>query len=166
MSALTELEIFSILFESFGSAAEKAETLAWNPRRGFVYREFLKEIKLIEGACTQAATWREDARWLTIGFMMGEVQRRAGNWLRNSPTKETRAEADKRFKKLAENLRRFAYECEGLRDKATGKLGIIVPEPLPGPHRDTRPVSVLMPKEQVDIMAAVRAQALASRIVH
>ena len=145
MSALTEIEIFDCLAQNFASSAEKCEQLAWHPFRGFLYREFVKEIKLIEGACTQAATWREDSRWLTIGFMMGEVHRRAGNWLRTSPTKETRDEADKRFKKLAENLRKFAHEAEDLRTKATGRSGMILPEPLPGPHRDTRPVQVVTP---------------------
>ncbi len=145
MSYLTEHEIFDCLAQNFASAAEKCEKLAWGPRRGFIYYAFVKEIKLIEGACQQACTWREDSRWLRIGLMMGEVHRRAGGWMRSSPTKETRKEADKRFKKLGENLRLFAREAEDLRDKATGKLGMILPEPLPGPHRDTRPVQVITP---------------------
>jgi hypothetical protein len=76
---------------------------------------------------------------------MGEVHRRAGHWMRSSPTKETRKEADKRFKKLAENLRMFAREAEDLRTRATGRLGMILPDPLPGPHRDTRPIQVITP---------------------
>lgn len=145
MGALTEREIFSCLAENFALAAENAGKLAWNPRRGFIYAEFLKEIRLIEGACTQASTWREDSRWLRIGMMMGEVHRRAGAWLRGSRTKEERKEADKRFKKLADNLRMFAREAEDLRDRATGRVGMILPEPLEGPHRDTRPVQVMTP---------------------
>ena len=145
MSALTEIEIFSCLSENFALAAERCEKLAWHPRRGFEYFAFLSEIRLIEGACQQACTWREDYRWLKIGIMMGEVHRLAGAWIRGSKTKDERKEADVRFKKLAENLRMFAREAEDMRVKATGKLGMILPEPLPGPHRDTRPVQVVTP---------------------
>lgn len=145
MSALTEREIFACLAENFALAAEKCAILAWHPLRGFVYLEFIKELKLIEGACEQASTWREDTRWLRIGMMMAEVHKRAGHWLRTSPTKETRDAALKKFKMLAENLRMFAREAEDLRDRATEKLGMILPDPMPGPHRDTRPVQVITP---------------------
>ena len=77
--------------------------------------------------------------------MMGEVHKRAGHWLRHSPTLESRVEADKRLKKLADNLRLFAYEAEDLRHKATGRLGLILPTPREGPHRDTRPVQIILP---------------------
>jgi len=145
ISRLTEVEIFDCLFSNFAEAAEKCEVLANHPRRGLVYVSFLKNIKEIEGAALQASTWREDTRWLKISMQMGEVHRRAGHWMRTSPTKETRAEADKRFKKLGEILRMFARECLDLRDKATGRSGMILPEPLPGPHRNVRPVQVMTP---------------------
>ena len=127
MGALTEIEIFACLSENLRLAAEKCEVLANHPRRGHLYYAFLKEIKLIEGACEQASAWRGDARWLRISWMMGEVHKRAGHWLRHSPTLESRVEADKRLKKLADNLRLFAYEAEDLRHKATGRLGLILP---------------------------------------
>jgi hypothetical protein len=145
MGRLSEVEIFDCLFSNFAEAAEKCEILANHPRRGLVYGSFLKNIKEIEGAALQANTWREDTRWLKISMQMGEVQARVGHWLRNSPTIETRAEVDKKLKRLAEILRMFARESLAMKDKATGKLGMILPEPLPGPHRDTRPVQVRTP---------------------
>lgn len=145
MSALTEVEIFSCLSENFRLAAEKCEKLAWHPRRGFVYNAFVQELRLIEGAALQASTWREDTRWLTISLQMGYAHKIAGRWMRSSRTKDERKVADARFKKLAENLRMFAREAEDLKDKAVGKLGMILPESAAGPHRDTRPVQVITP---------------------
>ena len=145
MGALTETEIFDCLAENFRLAAEKCEKLAWDPHRGFIYNAFVKEIKLVEGAAMQASTWREDTRWLKISLLMGEVHRRAGHWMRNSKTKDERKVADERFKKLADNLRGFARDAEDMKDKATGHLGMILPESLPMPHREARPVQVITP---------------------
>ena len=145
MSGRTEAEVFSFLTENFRLAAERCEKLAWDPYRGFVYNSFVKELKGIEGACIQACDHRADSRWLRIGMLMAEAHRRAGHWMRNSRTKAERKIADARFKMLAENLRMFAREAEDLRDKATGRVGMILPEPLPGPHRDTRPIQVITP---------------------
>ena len=145
MSDRSEVEVFSLLEDNFKSCAEKAEKLAWDPYRGFVYLQFVKQLREIEGCCIQACDHREDSRWLIIGNMMAEVHRRAGTWLRTSPTKETRDLADIRFKKLADNLRKFALFAEELKTKATGRIGMILPEPLPGPHRDARPVQVISP---------------------
>jgi hypothetical protein len=43
--------------------------------------------------------------------------------------------------KLAEVLRAGLERAEQYRTNKTGRVGTILPKPLPGPHRDTRPVS-------------------------
>jgi hypothetical protein len=145
MGALTEVEIFSCMAENFREAAELCEQLAWHPRRGHLYIQFLGCIRKVEGSCRQAQAHREDARWLRIGIMMGEVHRRAGGWVRGSRTRDERSQAHKLFAKLAENLRALHYEAEHLRTAAVERMGMILPRPLEGPHRDMRPVSVVLP---------------------
>jgi hypothetical protein len=46
---------------------------------------------------------------------------------------------------LAAALRAVSVRAEQIKNKRTGKLGPILPEVRPGPHRDTRPVSVILP---------------------
>ena len=145
MGALHEQDIFECLAENFRIAAEKCEKLAWHPKRGYEYLAFRSAIRLIEGACRQAAAHREDWRWLPIGMAMGEIHKRCGGWMRSSATKDARKAVEPHFKKTAEILRALAVEAERVRTAATGRLGMILPEPLPGPHRDTRPVQVKRP---------------------
>jgi hypothetical protein len=145
MTGLSEVEIFDCMIGNFRSAAEKCEQLAWHPRRGFVYNAMRKELKLAEGACRQAAAHREDARWLSIGMAIEHAHKRAGTWIRGLPSKDGRKVAHPLFLKLAESLRKLANDAEILKNRATGRVGMILPEPLPGPHRDTRPVSVRLP---------------------
>jgi hypothetical protein len=145
LGALTEREIFSCMTENLAEAAERCAQLAWHPLRGFVYIQFRKNLKLAEGACRQAAAHREDARWLPIALQLGELHKRCGAWLRSSPTTDTRNQVHPLFKKTAEILLALARQAEDVRDKATNSIGIILPKPLPGPHRDTRPIQVLTP---------------------
>lgn len=149
MTDLTEPEIFDCLFENAKKAAEHCDKLAWAPLRGPVYVQFREELKLVEGACRQAAAWRGDTRWLRIGLMMAEAHRRSGNWLRAYTSKDGRAAANPLFMKLAENLRALEKQAEGLKTQATGRAsmtqGPILPAPIEGPHRDTRPVQVKTP---------------------
>jgi hypothetical protein len=140
-----EIEIFSYLSENFALAAENCAQLAWNPRRGLHFLEFLKNLRAIELACEQAAIYREDGRWLSIAGQIGECTRRVGAWVRGSKTKDERKEADKRFKKLSQVLRLFAAVAEATRTQATERVGMILPEPLEGPHREVRPVQVKSP---------------------
>ena len=46
------------------------------------------------------------------------------------------------FTQLADNLRKGYAVAESFRTGKVNKLGMILPKPLPGPHRDTRPVHV------------------------
>lgn len=149
MSALTEVEILACLRENLRLAAEDCEKLSISPFRGFVYDRFRKELRLIEGCCRQMAYWRDgDARWLPIGFMMSEAHKRAGGWLRmgrhtQKATQEARVASHPVFMKLAEQLRHILVLVANLETQATGVIGSILPTPLPGPHREHRPVSVI-----------------------
>lgn len=138
MGALTEVEIFACLTENFRQAAENCEKLAAVPARGPVYNAFRHQLLLIEGACQQAAVWRQDCRWYDIGMMMGEAHKRAGNWLRRHYPRPL-------FIKLAENLRAAHMLAEDCRTRATGRVGMILPDEMPIPTRtESRPVQVLV----------------------
>lgn len=139
----TETEIFAVMADNLKIAAENAAQLAWHPRRGFLYDDFRKALKLVEGACRQAFYWRDyDGRWLAIGRLCAFAHQRAGDWLRNSPSVAMRKIAQPEFSKLAEILRRMQRDTDKIRTMATGKRGPIMPVELPGPHRDTKPVQV------------------------
>lgn len=145
MRSLSEHEIFSCLSENFRLAAENCEKLAWAPKRGLIYKRMMDELKLCEGACRQVAQYRGDARWLQIGLQMHEAHTRAGSWLRMYIAKDSRKVAHPLFQKLAECLRWGQASADKMRHAATGRLGLILPAPLPAPHRDVRPIQVLSP---------------------
>lgn len=145
MGDLTEIEIFDCISSNAKLAAEHCEDLARKPREGETYDLLRTELKLIEGACRQASAWRGDTRWLPIGLAMEEAHTRAGDWLRGCKVMGQRIRlAEKHnfecFMKLAENLRGLQASMTALRDKKTHRVGMILPEARPGPHRDTRPV--------------------------
>lgn len=147
MGALTEREIFDCLSTNFRLAAEAAERLATIKRTGPTYDSLREKLELIEGACRQAAVWRQDARWLQIGIMMAEAHKRAGDWLRGikvagSPVRIKLADGHRHplFLKLAENLRAGEQRAIELRDKKTGRVGMILPKAGRAPRRDTVPV--------------------------
>ena len=148
MGNLTEVEIFDCLKSNFRLAAQCCDDLARLPKKGPTYRRLRDHLKLIEGSCKQAAAWRQDARWLRIAFMMGEAHKRAGAWLRGTKMPDgTRVKtADGHlhplFLGLAENLRKGYAVAESFRTGKVNKVGMILPKPLPGPHRDTRPIHV------------------------
>ena len=138
MSDLTETEIFDRMGQSLRSAIHLCGALATEPAKGANYDALRKEFGLIEGCCRQAAMWREDARWLPVGLFMEKCHSTAGSWLRvKSPPAL--------FNKMAENLRSALYLCDEFRTKATGVRGAILPAERPEPHREARPVQVLLP---------------------
>ncbi len=138
MSRLGEAEIFNCMTENLRLAAEHCENLAILPAKGPTYHALRTSLALVEGCCRQASAWREDTRWLPIGLAMAEAHKRCGDWLRhrNPP---------KYFLMMAANLRNLYVVADGIKNKATGTTGMILPAALPGPHRDTRPVSVRLP---------------------
>ena len=150
MARLTESEIFDCLATNFRLAAEDCDKLAVVPEKGFVYHALRSKLKLLEGACRQAAAWRGDARWYPIGLQMEQCHQRAGEWLRGVKTEagrmpHTQAELHTLFTLLAKALRQLHGVAENLRTKATGKVGLILPTPGRAPHRETRPVQVRTP---------------------
>ena len=145
MGALTEAEIFDCMAENLRKAIYHARELAVSPRKGPAFIAFRAELKLVEGACRQAAVWRQDTRWYPLGVMMEDVHQRAKEWLRGVVDTETGQrrmipEGVKHplFTKLADNLESLLANVEQLRTKATGRMGMILPVERPGPHRQTR----------------------------
>ena len=155
MGALTESEIFDCLAENCRLAAESCEKLARLPRKGPSFRALAFgddcQLALIEGCCRQASAWREDTRWLPIGLFVNEIRKRAGEWLRgvkvgDGPRRRLPpGELHPLFVMAAEKLRAVEAKAIEFRDKATGIKGMILPEMLPAPFRETRPHAVLLP---------------------
>jgi hypothetical protein len=147
MGQLTEVEILDCLKTNLRLAAQSCDRLAVSPKKGPSYSGLRDQLRLVEGACRQLAFWRNgDARWLRIGMFMAEVHRRAGEWLRGikQPDGTRMKVADGHmhplFVKLAENLRAAYVKADELATKRTNRIGPILPQPGPAPHRETRPV--------------------------
>lgn len=123
VSDLTELEIFDRLISSFRAAEEHCRALARQENRikGERYNKLRTELQLIEGAARQASAWREDWRWLQIGQYAAECHKRCGGWLRHR-------DPPKLFLLLADNMQMMLKATQQLKDRATGKIGLIVPE--------------------------------------
>ena len=146
MGALTETEIFDCMATNLRLAIGHARDLATSPRKGPSYIALRQELKLVEGCCRQASAWREDTRWLDVGLMMEEAHKRAGGWLRGLKVKD---EATGRtvtipiapghkhplFTKLADNLEGLLKVINDLKNKPTGRVGMILPPVQPAPMR-------------------------------
>jgi hypothetical protein len=152
MGDLTESEIFDCLATNFKLAAEHSEDLAKLPRKGPTYRKLRDELKLLEGACRQAAYWRQDARWFPIGKIMATCHQMAGEWLRGLKQPSGRrvpiAESEKHplFMMLAESLRFLEKQALICKNGRTGRVGMILPKPQAAPTRTQgRSVPVLLP---------------------
>ena len=141
MSALSEQEIFQCLSENFKLAAEHCEDLAKLPAKGPTYRKLINELKLIEGACRQAAYWRQDDRWFRIGLYAEQCHQRAGNWLRAFAPSVY-------FLKLAEALRAGHMKAEEFKTKKTGKVGMLLTDINGGGEAPLRKssISVMLPE--------------------
>ena len=146
MGALTEPEIFDCMRTNLRIAIDCCDKLAARPTGNVHYDGLRKALRLIEGCCKQACVWREDTRWLNIGKLMAAVHEHAGEWLRGikqedgSRIKIATGELHPAFAMLAENLKALMRLAEQIRFAATHRSGMILPEVLEGPHRDTRPV--------------------------
>jgi hypothetical protein len=122
------------MYDNLRTAIDACEKLATAPLKGPVYNQFRAALKLVEGACRQASAWREDTRWLPVGLMMEEAHKRAGEWLRGIKQADGKrrpipfGEKHPLFVKLAENLRGLLKIVDELRTKATGRVGMILPE--------------------------------------
>lgn len=141
MSDLTEHEIFARMTQSLRVAAEYCDQIAVDPFRGFIYEKLVDELKLIEGCCQQASAWREDTRWLLVGYRMAQIHQQAGDWLRGYKIGDVRitlAEKHKNmnFVGLAILMRGLFKVADELKTKAAPKLGMIVPLPAKPFMRD------------------------------
>lgn len=151
MAQRAEHEIFDCLESNLRLAAEHCEDLAKLPRKGPSYHSFRTELKLVEQSCRDIAFYREHANWLAVGMHMARAHIVAGDWLRGikQPDGSRRRIAEGQrhplFMKLAENLRAAHASALKLKTRRTNRVGIIVPPPLPSPHRDTRPVHITVP---------------------
>jgi hypothetical protein len=134
---VTEREIFSLLKGTFRRAAEHCDKLAVVPARGPVYQALREDLQIGENCCRQIGYYREHANWFTVGLFLAEVHRRAGGWLRDRsmPRTATSNLAHPLFLKLAEKLRYGAEQAQRLETQATGKVGMILPEPQRPPIR-------------------------------
>ena len=93
----------------------------------------------------QICHWREDTRWLTLAQLIAFAHEKAGDWIRRSPSVQMRKKAHPCFQYLAEQLTQMSADVDALRTKPTYHVGAILPDILPGPHRDTRPTQILLP---------------------
>lgn len=144
--ALSEAEIFDCLKSNLRLAAQNCDVLAVSARKGKAYSDLRNNLRLVEGACRQAAFWRGgDARWLKIGLYMASAHKRAGDWLRGVKNAEgvrikvAPGQIHPLFVKLADNLRAAYRKVEELQTKKTNIIGPILPKPGVPPHRETRP---------------------------
>lgn len=141
MSILTELEIYDRLMQSFRAAEDHCRALAKQENRikGQHYNRLRTHLGLIEGCCRQAAQWREDYRWLKIGQYAAECHKRCGGWLRHR-------DPPKYFNLLADNMQMMLKATQEMKDRATGKMGAILPE-MPKYEPENRQVHVSTPRE-------------------
>lgn len=149
MGALTEREIFDRMATSFRKAAEHCDTLATSPVIGPAYAGLRDELDLIEGCCRQASSFREDCRWLPIGLRAAEAHTRAGTWLRGyrdpntgMPRRLSNEQRKTLFISLANALRMSHKAAVSLRDKATGRIGMILPPNMTVPKATKTPLLV------------------------
>lgn len=146
MGALTEAEIFDQMNTSFRSAIELSDKLAKLPLKGLNYDALRKQLKLIEGCCKQANTWREDTRWLTFMQLCADCHKRAGDWLRGIKMPDggrvrlNEGTLHPAFTMLRDNLIAMHKAAEQMRTARTNRLGMILPDVQAAPHRGTRPV--------------------------
>lgn len=151
MGRLTEREIFDRMMGCLRAAASCCAQLSVTPRHGALYDQLRKNLRLAGDACRQAATWREDTRWLNFDKQLTHCLKIAGDWLRGYKNELGHrvhlapSEIYQLFSKLGLNLAAMHTLAEKTRDEKTGKRGMI----LPKVHRETRtqgrPVAVKLP---------------------
>lgn len=150
MGALTEAEIFDCLETNFRLAAEDCEKLA-KKQRGNVYARLREELRLIEGAAQQAKYWRQDARFTLIEAFAAKAAELSGGWLRGVKlpngmyAKIPDGQRHPYFMRLAEILRGEHQKLKDLRDKKTGRVGLILPKVRTETRTEGRPIQVLLP---------------------
>jgi hypothetical protein len=135
---LLEHEIKDCWRHNMLAAADAAKVLAIVPFTGPTFVRLREALKLAEGACRQMCHWREDARWLYLAPMLEHVHQQAAWMLRHR-------DARKMLNTLEAALRKLVFDAELLENKATGKVGPILPKPLRLDRTEGRPMQVLNP---------------------
>jgi hypothetical protein len=137
-----EQEIVSCLKENLKGAADDCDMLVRLPAQGPTFVRLRERLKTVENCCRQVAHWREDTRWLPVGIMMEMVHQKSREWIVGHMPRPL-------FRKLGENLRMLEKAAEGLETRATGRMGMILPDVQAAPMRASgRPVQVLAPMER------------------
>lgn len=131
--ALTEQEIFDCLKTNLQGAADDCDMIARHPQSGLAFQRMRSRLALAEGACKQAAFWREDARWLRIGLVIETAHQKARQWL-DPATVSTK----KMFTTLASALRQMLLDLKRLETGATGRTGMILPKAQALPFANRR----------------------------
>lgn len=143
MTDLTELEILDCLRTNLRGAADDCVMLQKLPAQGPTFVRMRERLKYVENACRQMSFFREDTRWLPVGIMMELVHQKSRTWI-------VEHVARTKFRLLERNLRMLVLAAEDLETRATGRMGMILPDVQPGPLRENRPVQVIDGKRVLD----------------
>lgn len=133
---LTEAEIKDCWRANMLGAADDCSLLQTLPAQGATFVRLRERLKLAEGSCRQMGHWREDSRWLYLAPQLENLHQMARVMIVSHYARQL-------FTKLEITLRKIVKAADDLENKATGKVGMILPDTSRGPHRDTRPVQVL-----------------------
>ena len=135
---LTEAEIKDMWRSSMLAAASDCSLLQTLPAQGATFVRLRENLKLAEGACRQMGHWREDSRWIYLAPQLENLHQMARMMIVSHYARQL-------FTKLEITLRKIVAGAHDLETKKTGKVGMILPDTSRGPHRDTKPVSVIIP---------------------
>lgn len=138
MAELTEREIKSCWRENMLGAADDCNLLMALPAQGVTYARLRDRLGLAEGACRQMCQWREDARWLYLAPRLEILRDMAMHMINQRQPRVL-------YKQLGQTLRQIVAFCDDLENKATGRMGMIVPEPQALIRTESRPVQVIEP---------------------
>lgn len=151
MGKLTEREIFDRMTGCLKAAASCCAQLSVSPARGQLYDQLRKNLRLAGDCCRQAATWREDARWLNFDKQLTHCHKIAGDWLRGYKNDAGHrvhlapSEIYQLFTKLGLNLAAMHTLAETTRDAKTQKRGMILPKIHHETRTQGRPSAVKLP---------------------
>jgi hypothetical protein len=135
---LTETEIKACWRENMLAAADCCSHLQTLPAQGATFVKLREHLKLAEGSCRQMGHWREDSRWLYLAPQLENLHQMARVMIVSHYARQL-------FTKLEITLRKIVHSANDLENKATGKVGMILPDTSKGPHRETKPISVILP---------------------
>lgn len=134
----TETEIKDMWRTSMLSAASDCALLAILPAQGATYSRLRERLRLAEGACRQMCQWREDARWLYLAPRLDTLRQMAMQMINSRQPRAL-------YHQLGQTLKQIVAFCDGLENRATGKMGMIIPDPEPLIRTESRPVQVIEP---------------------